>query len=567
VDKGVPVEAQGDPAGRLAGGINAPVSERAAGAAAGDTVVDIPTTGAAGITAANRQQKNDSAAGPEMTAADSPGGLVKRASLGRGLPAASTSAAIELPVASPGDNVPDAQASASNSGAQAGPMARRATDNLPVRVAAEEGIGGLGTTIAADAGITSRRASSDSDIVQIQPARFLSKTSRGLPSFNTRAAVATESFQGRKRPGDGGGTSSGDPQTEEAIDLGLAFLARNQLPDGRWTLNHFAEQDDPPTMASDTAATALAILAFQGAGYNHQQYKYKQVVSNGLKFLLSNQAENGDLYVVQGGADNRPVWLYSHAIASLALCEAYGMTQDPGLQEQAQLAVDFIVAAQEAKRGGWRYQPGRDSDTSVSGWMLQALESGRRAELTVPAETYDKVRQWLNRSADPEDKHLYRYNPYVDLANRATGHGFVPTPSMTSVGLLMRLYTGWKTSETRTISGADYLKEYLPSLGKDKQGRTERDTYYWYYGTQVMFHMGGEYWKAWHDRLHPLLINSQRTEGELAGSWSPANDRWGKYAGRFYVTTMNLLSLEVHYRHLPLYETGPVKGKVATDGK
>jgi hypothetical protein len=41
-----------------------------------------------------------------MTAADSPGGLVKRASLGRGLPAASTSAAIELPVASPGDNVP-----------------------------------------------------------------------------------------------------------------------------------------------------------------------------------------------------------------------------------------------------------------------------------------------------------------------------------------------------------------------------------------------------------------------------------------------------------------------------
>jgi len=581
VDKGVPVEAQGDPVGPLAGGINAPASERAAGTAAGDTVVDIPTTGATGISAATRQQKNDSAAGPEMTAADSPGGLVKRASLGRGLPAASTSAAIELPVASPGDNVPDAQASASNSGAQAGPMARRATDNLPVRVDAEEGIGGLGATIAADAGITSRRASSDSDIVQIQPGRFLSKTSRGLPTVNTRAAVATESFQGRKRPGDGGGTSSGDPQTEKAIDIGLAFLARNQLPDGRWTLSHFAEQDDPPMMASDTAATALAILAFQGAGYNHQEYKYQEVVSKGLNFLLSNQREKGDLYVVQTvsamakkakkartGSSTMPAnqagWLYSHAIATLALCEAYGMTQDPGLQKQTQLAVDFIVAAQDAKGGGWQYRPGESSDTSVSGWMLQALESGRRAELTVPAETYDKVRQWLNKSADPDDKHLYRYNPYHP--NNISGQRDV-TPPMTSVGLLIRLYTGWQTSETRTISGADYLKEHLPSLGKDKYGGSQRNTYYWYYGTQVMYSMGGEHWKAWHDRLHPLLVNSQRTEGELAGSWKPDNYRWGKYAGRLYVTTMNLLSLEVHYRHLPLYKTGPVKGKVVTDGK
>ncbi len=565
-EQGVPVEAQGDPTGRLAGGINGPASDRAVGADAGEMVVDTSATGATGISTASRQQKNDSAAGPEVTAADAPGGLVKRSSLGRGLPAASTSVTVDLPVMSPGDGIPDAAATASNGGAEVGPMARRATDNLPVRVAADEGVGGLGATIAADAGITSRRASSESDIVQIQPGRFLSKTSRGLPSFNTLAAVATESFQGRKRPGDGGGTSSGDPQTEKAIDLGLAFLARNQLPDGRWTLAHFAEQDGRPTMLSDTAATALAILAFQGAGYNHQQYKYQEVVSNGLKFLLSNQAENGDLYVVQGGLNNGPVWLYSHAIATLALCEAYGMTQDPALQEQTQKAVDFVVAAQQADRGGWRYQPGRDSDTSVSGWMLQALESGRRAELTIPTETYDKVRDWLKESADPDSQHLYRYNPYVDQADRRVAHGFSPTPSMTSVGLLMRLYTGWKPSETRTVKGADYLKEYLPSLGRDQDGKNQRDTYYWYYGTQVMYHMGGEHWQAWHDRLHPLLIKSQQVEGELAGSWSPANDRWGAFAGRLYVTTMNLLSLEVHYRHLPLYDVGPVEGKVATDG-
>jgi hypothetical protein len=72
-----------------------------------------------------------------------------------------------------------------------------------------------------------------------------------------------------------------------------------------------------------------------------------------------------------------------------------------------------------------------------------------------------------------------------------------------------------------------------------------------------MFHMGGDYWRQWNGRLHPLLLETQETEGRLAGSWDPLRplpDRWGAQAGRLYVTTMNLLSLEVYYRHLPLYE-------------
>jgi hypothetical protein len=32
-------------------------------------------------------------------------------------------------------------------------------------------------------------------------------------------------------------------------------------------------------------------------------------------------------------------------------------------------------------------------------------------------------------------------------------------------------------------------------------------------------------------------------------------DRGGPTAGRLYVTTMNLLSLEVRYRYLPIYDS------------
>ena len=129
-------------------------------------------------------------------------------------------------------------------------------------------------------------------------------------------------------------------------------------------------------------------------------------------------------------------------------------------------------------------------------------------------------------------------------------------PAMTSVALLMRMYLGAKRDDPALLRGADFIKDNLPQDTDD----LSRDTYYWYYATQVMFQLRGDYWKAWSERLHPLLVNSQIKIGELAGSWDPQGpvpDRWGTYGGRVYVTTMNLLSLEVYYRHLPIYEVQP----------
>ena len=126
---------------------------------------------------------------------------------------------------------------------------------------------------------------------------------------------------------------------------------------------------------------------------------------------------------------------------------------------------------------------------------------------------------------------------------------------MTAVGLLMRLYTGWRRDDPNMILGARTLAQNVPEMGTSRRPR--RDTYYWYYTTQVMYHMGGDYWESWNQKLHPLLANTQLATGELSGSWnplSPVPDRWGSHAGRIYVTSMNLLSLEVYYRHLPIYE-------------
>jgi hypothetical protein len=132
---------------------------------------------------------------------------------------------------------------------------------------------------------------------------------------------------------------------------------------------------------------------------------------------------------------------------------------------------------------------------------------------------------------------------------------------MTSVGLLMDLYLGRTRSDRTMQLGADHLLDNLPELDPPAESGTlrnpGRDTYYWYYATQVMFHMGGDYWREWHERLHGLITRSQVKEGALAGSWDPVGpmpDKWAHLGGRVYVTSLNLLSLEVSYRYLPLYE-------------
>lgn len=341
------------------------------------------------------------------------------------------------------------------------------------------------------------------------------------------------------------------PQTEEAIEKGLTFLAKHQRVDGSWKLEDFGQRT---VIRSDTAATALSLLAFQGAGYSHVQYKYQQECRKALGFLISGQQSNGDLYRPMEEASDRNGWLYSHAIGTLALCEAYGMTQDENLRSNAQRAVDFLVYSQDRQEGGWRYIPRVGSDTSVTGWGMMALKSAELSGLYVPNQTFEGIEKWLDHSqVSLREQHLYRYNWLANTPE--TKHGALPTPVMTSVGLLMRLYMGYKRDNSVMAKGADWLLQRPPAMGTEQAPK--RDTYYWYYATQVLFHMGGDRWKNWYQALYPMLIESQVTQGPYAGSWEPIGpipDAWGEYAGRLYVTTMNLLSLEVTYRHLPIYE-------------
>ncbi len=529
-------------------------------AGAGDPAVNIPSGGVVAAGYLDAPSRPGASSGPG--AREVGGGPIGRAGavgslpgptvLFDDLPPASVAAAAASEVATPAPGSPAAD----------GDVARRTSGGLPVEIAAASGPGGLRYDPAQMLGIPSRRARPESELVHRTASRFVAPRSGGDLAMEGRLReMSKEAFRERD-PGTRGQTArarGGSESTERAVEMGLDFLARHQFPDGHWSLDRLPAADRVDSgwgagqMNADTAGTGLSLLAFLGAGYTHREEKYRTVVRSGLDWLVANQQADGRLF---SDATDQTLFgrMYGHGIATIAMCEAYGMTKDPDLREPAQRAIGFILDAQHPTQGGWRYEPRLESDTSVSGWQLMALRSAQMAGLIVPDENLRRVGRWLDQ-AQTTGGSRYRYNPYAaDTPEQR--HGRVPNRTMTAEGLLMRMYLGWARDNPSLIEGAEFLKSNLPEVGTRDQSL--RDSYYWYYATQVMFHMQGEYWTAWNDRLHPLLETSQVAKGPLAGSWdpnAPVVDRWAQAAGRLYVTTLNLLMLEVYYRHLPLYQT------------
>lgn len=317
----------------------------------------------------------------------------------------------------------------------------------------------------------------------------------------------------------------GTEESEEAVELGLKWLASVQNKDGSWSLHKHQGN-----VRSETAGTGLGVLPFLGAGYHHKKGKHQKTVDKALKWIVANQQSTGSL-LAKGSSQH----MYSHGIATIALCEAYALTKDPTLKAPAQRAVGFIVKAQNPSSGGWRYQPREHGDTSVLGWQVMALKSAQMAGLNVPAKTFEKAKFWLsNVEGNGPQGGTFGY----------TGRG--ASPAMTAQGLLCLQFMGIERNSSRLLAGVEYLWKHQPDQNKNT-------TYYWYNATQVMYHLQGERWTTWNERMRELHIKEQVKNGKHAGSWHP-RDRWEKTAGRIFSTSLRLLMLEVYYRHLPLYQ-------------
>jgi hypothetical protein len=323
----------------------------------------------------------------------------------------------------------------------------------------------------------------------------------------------------------------GTPASEKAVAMALRWFAQHQSPDGSWHFNHEqgscqGQCPNPGDMNDPIAATAMAILPFLGAGQTHREGEYQQQVQSGLDFLVRSIDSTGSLAYGPGN-------MYSHGLASIALCEAYAMSGDHKLMQPAQAVIQFIVLAQDPRGGGWRYAPRQPGDTSVVGWQVMALKSAHMAYLDVPAATVKGATRFLD-SVQVDRGAYYRYmNPRP------------PRDTVTSVGLLCRMYLGWKRELPAMRRGVELLS---------KTGPSKEDMYFNYYATQVLRHWGGEEWVKWNQVMRDQLVDSQNRTGHAQGSWIiEGSDRGISKGGRVYCTSLATMILEVYYRHMPLY--------------
>lgn len=319
----------------------------------------------------------------------------------------------------------------------------------------------------------------------------------------------------------------GTEATEAAVNRGLVWLAAHQNENGSWSL-----QKNEGASVCDTAGTGIALLPFLAAGHTPAGGQYQPQVQKAIQWMIAQQKPDGNLLAAGDNAHNQ---MYAHGIATIALCEAYGMSKAPELKEPTQKALGFIVKAQNPSTGGWRYLPGDPGDTSVVGWQLMALKSGEMAGIAPPQATLDLAAKFL---ASVE-------------GNKPTGGYFgyaAPggTLAMTAEGLLCLQFLGLRRDDPRMKAGAAYLLQNPPKAGVET-------SYYWYYATQVMYHMQGDHWTKWNASTRDLLVDSQVKDGANAGTWNPG-DNWEKAGGRVFSTSLKLLMLEVYYRHLPLYQ-------------
>jgi hypothetical protein len=345
----------------------------------------------------------------------------------------------------------------------------------------------------------------------------------------------------------------------------LRWLARHQDPDGHWSAAGFdgrcpagAACDGLGQPQFDVGVTGLSLLAFLGAGRTHRagaEEEFTDTVRRGLHFLVREaQGPDGNF-----GAPGFGQHTYDHAIATLAVIEAWALTGDPQLRGPATRALEHLARVRQPG-GAWRYaafhpeMAVRPNDTSVTGWALMALTLGRDYGLPVDEAAIADGLAFLDGMTDPRTGvtgYVQRGGRPAREAGAEAGWPAEESEAMTAVALLCRIFADPNLERAGALQAVEQAADVvaaLPPVWDDaRPGR--RDYYFWYYGTTALFQVGGRRWKEWQAGLTHAVAEQQRPDGDAHGSWDPQHDPWGGQGGRVYATALQALTLEAFNRY------------------
>ena len=312
------------------------------------------------------------------------------------------------------------------------------------------------------------------------------------------------------------------PPTEEAIERGLAWLAKRQNPDGSFGSGDYL---------GNAAVTALCGLALMAGGSTPDRGPYGAEISRTVDFLTANTQQGG--FITTARPSHGP--MYGHGFATLFLAQCYGESKRPELREKLISAVKLIINTQN-KEGGWRYRPQRaDADISVTICQVMALRAARDAGLFVPNETIARCVDYVKKSQNEDGGFSYMLRQ-GDSAFARSAAGVVA------------LYSAGVYEGTEITKGIRYLNQFRP-----QKGTVRKESYYYYgqyYAAQAMWQAGGNDWKQWYPAIRDELTQwpgdgeyRQRDDGSWTSPYSPE-----------YATAMALIVLQLPENCLPIFQ-------------
>ncbi len=341
-------------------------------------------------------------------------------------------------------------------------------------------------------------------------------------------------------------------KTKKATAQALEWLKGRQEADGSYS---------DSSHSHNTAITGFAMMAFMSQGHLPNQGLYGPEVAKAANFLMSCQTDKG--YLVNGAraiggfasARNNPnANMYCHGMATLALCELFGQTNDEKLKPVVEAAVKLIVESQNPE-GGWRYQPNStDADISVTIMQVMALRSAKNAGLYVP----DVILE-----GDPKTGRKGALD-YIESCYNEFKGGFTYTPrqsqtgfARTAAGTCVLFLSGkWDKIKKRTADGkiiepkegAKKTKDYSRAVTYMQDHFLDSQHFYYghYYAAHSMHSVGGKEWEDWYKKLEDYFLPRQSPDFSWRTSYSEP--------GPVFQTSIAVIILSAPAHYLPIFQ-------------
>lgn len=347
------------------------------------------------------------------------------------------------------------------------------------------------------------------------------------------------------------GVTAGDitPEGDAALKRGLAWLAKNQGPEGNWESN-------------DLGLVAVGALAFLADGHTPGVGKYGKNVEKSLNYILKSAKPSGLLNVADAQRD-----MYNHGLATFVLGQAHGMTGDPRISPVLDRALKLIAGTQ-CNDGGWDYRARRQPnghDLSLAVMQAKALRSAVDSGLEVPPEVIEMAIKSVREHYSPAaggyraSEVEQRKHPGQFTYTKGGGRG---TIAMAAAGVVCMQefgqYDDWRIGKNLDVITAA-IKQQKET--KSHNGNMPFDAYTLYYVGQAIYQAGGNYWSDNYPKLRDQLIGTQVIEPDNIkrdGSWQ-SNGHLGGQPGVLYGTSVACFILAIPNRYLPILQEGKIE--------